>query len=87
VENKTVRCVPVKHWEIIADNLSKAGRSWGCISAVDTQGRTIWIADAHRNGKRFVVRADDKLSAFVELERQVLTLTFYRESIHDDSCQ
>jgi hypothetical protein len=31
--------------------------------------RTIWIADAPRdNGKRFVVRADEKLTAFVELE-------------------
>jgi hypothetical protein len=29
----------------------------------------IWIADAHRgDGKRFVVRADEKLTAFVELE-------------------
>jgi hypothetical protein len=25
----------VKDWEIIADNLSKAGWSWGCVSAVD----------------------------------------------------
>src|SRR5256885_286008 len=31
--------------------------------------RTIWIADAHRgDGKRFVVRADEKLTAFLELE-------------------
>jgi hypothetical protein len=58
----------VKYWEIIADNLSKAGWSWGCVSAVDAHGRTIWIADAHRgNGKRFVVRADEKLTAFLEL--------------------
>jgi len=36
---------------------------------VDSNGRTIWIADAHRgDGKRFVVRADEKLTAFVELE-------------------
>jgi hypothetical protein len=50
----------VKYWEIIADNLSKAGWSWGCVAAIDSNGRTIWIADAHRdNGKRFVVRADD----------------------------
>jgi len=34
----------------------------------------------------FIVRADEKLTAFVELERQVLTVTFYLESIHDDSC-
>jgi hypothetical protein len=25
----------VKYWEIIADNLSKAGWSWGCVSAID----------------------------------------------------
>jgi hypothetical protein len=55
---------------IIADNLSKAGWSLGWVSAIDSNGRTIWIADAHRgNGKRFVVRADEKLTAFLELER------------------
>jgi hypothetical protein len=33
-------------------------------------GETIWIADAHRdNEKRFVGHADEKLSAFLELER------------------
>ena len=59
----------MRHWEIIADNLSKAGWSWGCVSAIDSNGRTIWIADAHRDdGKRFVVRADEKLTAFLELE-------------------
>jgi hypothetical protein len=32
-------------------------------------GRTIWIADAHGDdGKRFVVRADETLTAFLELE-------------------
>jgi hypothetical protein len=48
---------------------------------VDSLGRTIWIADAHRDGRRFIVRADEILSAFVELERQVLTVTFYLASI------
>ena len=38
--------------------------------------------DAHRDdGRRFVVRSDEILSAFVELEREVLTVTFYLESI------
>jgi hypothetical protein len=61
--------LPVKYWEIIADNLGKAGWSLGCVSAIDSNGRTIWIADAHRgDGKRFVVRADEKLTAFMELE-------------------
>ena len=60
----------MKYWEAIADNLSKAGWSWGCVSAVDSNGRTIWIADVHRDdGKRYVVRADDRLTAFLELER------------------
>jgi hypothetical protein len=72
----------VKHWEIIADKLHKAGWSLGWVSALDRQGRTIWIVDAHRDdGRRFIVRADEILSAFVELERQVLTVTFYLASI------
>ena len=62
----------MKYWELIADNLSKAGWSLGYVSAVDRKGRTIWIADAHRDdGKRFVVRADEKLTAFLELESSV----------------
>jgi hypothetical protein len=45
----------------------EAGWSLGWVSAFDSQGRTIWIADAHRdNGKRLVVRADEKLTAFLE---------------------
>ena len=42
------------------------------VSAIDSNGRTIWIADAHRDdGKRFVVHADEKLTAFLELERAI----------------
>ena len=49
-----------------------AGWSLDWVSAIDSEGRTIWIADAHRgDGKRFVVRPDEKLSAFVELERTI----------------
>jgi hypothetical protein len=33
--------VAMKHWEAIADNLSKAGWSWDCVSTVDSQGRVI----------------------------------------------
>ena len=40
---------------------------------MDSSGRTIWIVDAHRdNGKRFVVHADEKLTAFVEFESAIL---------------
>jgi len=38
---------------------------------VNCEGRTIWIADAHRDGKRFDVRADEKLTAFLELKAVV----------------
>jgi hypothetical protein len=62
----------MKIWEIIADNLSKAGWSWSCSSALDDHGRTIFVVDAHcDDGKRFVVRADRKLTAFLELESAI----------------
>jgi hypothetical protein len=58
----------MKFWEIIADNLSKAGWSLSWVSAVDSEGRTMWIADAYRDdGQRFVVRADDRLTVFMAL--------------------
>jgi hypothetical protein len=67
----------VKYCEIIADSLSKSGWSWSCVSSVDSNGRTIFVADAHRDdGKRFVVRADEKLTAFVELESAIRTTAF-----------
>jgi hypothetical protein len=58
----------MKYWEAIADNLSKTGWSLGWVSALDLAGRAIWIVDAHGYGKRFIVRADEKLTAFLELE-------------------
>jgi hypothetical protein len=73
---------PLKYWELVADKRSKAGWSWGCVSAIDCKGRTIFVADAHRgDGKRFIVHSDEKLSAFLELERETLTVTFYLEPI------
>jgi len=29
----------MKNWEVIADNLSKAGWGWGCVSTIDSNGR------------------------------------------------
>jgi hypothetical protein len=60
----------MKYWELVADKLSKAGWSLGWVSAVDSEGRTLWIVDAHRgDGKRFIVRSDEMLTALLELER------------------
>ena len=68
----------MKYWEIIANRLKKAGWSLGWVSAVDPQGQTIWIVHAHRgDGQRFIVHADEKLTALDELEREALTMTFY----------
>jgi hypothetical protein len=55
----------MKNWEVIADNLSKAGWSWGYVSAIDSSWRTIWIADAHQG--------DEKLCLKKERERYPLS--------------
>ncbi len=31
----------------------------------------LFVVDAHRDGKRFIVRAEEILTAFVELERAI----------------
>jgi hypothetical protein len=57
----------LKYWEIIAGNIKKRGWSLGYVSTLDPRGRTIWIADAHRDdGKRFVVRADPNLFRYMQ---------------------
>jgi hypothetical protein len=61
----------MKYWELVADKLSKAGWTWGCVATVDSNGRTIFVADAHRgDGQRFVVHADEKLTAFWKSNRR-----------------
>jgi hypothetical protein len=48
----------------------------GSVSAIDSEGRTIWIVDGHGYGKRFIVRADETLTAFVELEAAIQRSAF-----------
>jgi hypothetical protein len=68
---------------IIAGKLSKAGWSWGCLSAVDSNGRTIWIVDDDRgDGKRFVAQAEEKLTAFLELARMISTHLLTKDVEH-----
>jgi hypothetical protein len=72
VKWKIGRMGRVKYWEVIADNLKKAGWSCGYVATVDYEGQAIWTVDAHRdNGKRYIVRAYELLTAFRELERAV----------------
>ena len=42
----------VKYWEVIADNLSKTGWNRRCVSAADSRGRAIFVADAHCSDNR-----------------------------------
>ena len=72
----------VKYCEIIADNLHEAGWSLGWVSVVGLERRTIWIVDAHRNGKRFIVHADDVPTAFVKLQRAIYTFAVSLISYH-----
>jgi hypothetical protein len=72
VKRKTDRMRRVKYWEIIYCNLKKRGWSLGYVSAVNSRGRTIFVGDAHRgDAKCFLVRADEKLTAFMELEAAI----------------
>jgi hypothetical protein len=62
----------MKYWKIIADNLSQAGFSWGCSTEIDSAGRVIFTAHAYsRDGRRFTVLADERLTAFLELQAAI----------------
>ena len=52
--NRVMTSLRLKDWGISADNLKKRGWSLGYVSTLDSRGRTMWIADAHRDdAKRF----------------------------------
>ena len=66
-----------------ANRLSKVGWSWGCVSAINSHGQTIFVVDAHcGDGKRYVVRADEKLTAFVELEAAIRFVQLNRRRVN-----
>jgi hypothetical protein len=62
----------MKYWEIIAEKLSAQGWSWGTVTLIDQRLGKLFVVDAHRDdGRRFIVRSDELLTAFFELERAV----------------
>jgi hypothetical protein len=61
----------VKYWEIIADRLTAAGYTWGYCSTVTADGWR-WVVDARYGERRYIVEADELLTAFLELEQQAL---------------
>jgi hypothetical protein len=50
----------VKYWEIIADRLHAQGWSYGIAEHLTKHG-LLFCVDAHRDGKRVIVKADDLL--------------------------
>ena len=66
--------MPLKYYEIIADNISKTGWSLAesqfSISKRERFG--LW---AHGYGRRLIVRANETPAAFVELERAIHEVT------------
>lgn len=61
--------------EVLGNHCRSTRQSWlvvGCLSQIDSTGRMLFAADAHRdNEKRFILTAHEKLTAFLELERQL----------------
>ena len=70
-KGRMVRIVP-NYSAFRKRNCSRIRVELGSVSAIDSNGRTIWIADAHHDDeKRFVVHADEKLTGFLELESTI----------------
>jgi hypothetical protein len=66
---------PMKYWEIIADRLHAEGWSYG-IAEHFTKHGLLFCVDAHRDGKRFIVKADDLLTAFLSHALALLSVSF-----------
>jgi len=49
------------------------GWSYGIAEHLTKHG-LLFCVDAHRDGKRFIVKADDLLTAFLSLERDAITV-------------
>jgi len=64
----------MKYWEIILENLRNAGWNCGSMTTTDGKGRSILVVAAERSDAgRFIVHADQKLPAFLELESAIQT--------------
>ena len=59
----------MKYWEIIADRLHAEGWSYG-IAEHFTKHGFLFCVDVHRDGKRFLVKAGDLLTASFAGERR-----------------
>ena len=63
----------MKQWEIIADRYGQRAGHTASPSILPSTD-FFFCVDAHRDGKRFIVKADDLLTAFVSLEIDAIAL-------------
>jgi len=61
----------MKYWEIIADNLKKAGWSLGYVSAIDSKAERSGSLTRIAATESVSLCAEEKLTAFVELESAI----------------
>jgi hypothetical protein len=61
----------MKYWESIANWLHAQGWSYGIAENLTKHG-LLFCVDAHRDGRRFIVKADDLLTAFLSLEKDTI---------------
>jgi hypothetical protein len=60
---------PLLVWEIMPVVSRNRGWRSGCISSTNHEGRQFWVRAAERKHvERFIAHADEKLTAFLELE-------------------
>src|SRR5258705_501819 len=69
----------MKYWEIIADNVSKAGWSWGWVSALDLEGQTTWVVDARFDPAKCHHHQESKSGSFVRRKFVEPRLGFYEQ--------
>src|SRR5947209_20019959 len=62
-----------------ADRLHAEGWSYGIAEHLTKHG-FLFCVNEHRDGKRFIVKADDLLTAFLSLEREATALKAKRET-------
>jgi hypothetical protein len=59
----------MNYWEMIAEGLKKHGWRCGCISSTNHDTKQFWVVATEReDAGRFIVHADEMLTAFRELE-------------------
>jgi hypothetical protein len=64
--------VAVTYWQIILENLRNAGWNCGSMTTTDGKGRPIWVVAAERrDAGPFIGQADEKLTAFLELQAAI----------------